>query len=107
VQKKLKEKNGNSLKEIQEESSRVLREVSPLLTMGWQLVLTILLTSALGWWLDKEFNTSPVWILILSIFGIVVGMIYFIKTALNFDKKREENEKKAKEKKNAEDSEKI
>jgi predicted F0F1-ATPase subunit len=100
----LKEENGNSLKEIQRESNRVLREVSPLLTMGWQLVITILLFSALGWWLDKEFHTSPVWILILSVFGIVAGMIYFIRTALNFEKKRELNEKMAKEKKNAEDS---
>lgn len=41
----------------------------------------------LGWWVDNQFQTSPVFIIIFSLFGIVAGLVSFFRTVLNINKK--------------------
>lgn len=41
----------------------------------------------LGWWIDKTLNTSPIFIIVLSIFGILAGMVSFLRTVMNISKK--------------------
>jgi F0F1-type ATP synthase assembly protein I len=36
----------------------------------------------IGWWLDKNYETAPMWLLIFSITGIIVAMYNFLRTAL-------------------------
>jgi F0F1-type ATP synthase assembly protein I len=67
---------------------RIIKELSPYLNLGWQLAVTICLMALLGWWLDGEFETKPVFIIICSIFGVIVGMYSFIKTVLNLNIKK-------------------
>ncbi len=62
---------------------RNVGEVGSLLGIGIQLTVTILAFAALGWWLDKKFDTAP-WLLLAGlVFGATGGMISFIRTALS------------------------
>jgi F0F1-type ATP synthase assembly protein I len=65
----------------------IAKEYGAFLNLGWQIVITIGLMALLGDWLDKEFETSPLWIIICSFFGVVVAMYSFIKTVINLTKK--------------------
>ena len=50
--------------------------------IGIQLVVTICGFAALGWFLDKKFETEP-WLLLAGlVFGATGGMISFVRTAL-------------------------
>lgn len=61
---------------------KTAQKVTPLLGSGIQLTVTVLAFGALGWWLDGRFGTEP-WLLLSGlIFGMVGGMISFIRTAL-------------------------
>jgi F0F1-type ATP synthase assembly protein I len=66
---------------------RIIKELSPYLNLGWQLAITICLMALLGWWLDAEFNTKPILMIICSVFGIIASMFSFIKTVLDLNKK--------------------
>ncbi|MCX7735262.1 MAG: AtpZ/AtpI family protein [Candidatus Kapabacteria bacterium] len=57
------------------------------MNLGWQLAITIGIMALLGWWLDKYFQTSPILIIIFSLFGIAAGLVNFFKTVLNNSKK--------------------
>lgn len=42
----------------------------------------------LGRWLDEQFNTNPVLMIIFSLFGGFAGIYNFIKTTLDLNKKK-------------------
>jgi F0F1-type ATP synthase assembly protein I len=63
------------------------------LTHAWQLSSSVIVMSLIGYWIDKEYNTSPVWVLILSIAGIVSGLYSFIKAVLDEEKRRKNKSK--------------
>ena len=52
----------------------IIRELSPYMNIGMQFVVAILLGVFAGKWLDAKFNTSPVWIVTLSLFGIIISI---------------------------------
>ncbi|MDA0676923.1 MAG: AtpZ/AtpI family protein, partial [Chloroflexi bacterium] len=56
-------------------SRKALQETAVLLArisgIGWYVVGSIGAGTALGWWLDKQFGTTPVLLLI----GLVLGVI--------------------------------
>ena len=67
---------------------------------GIQMVLTILLFTYHGTRADKHFETSkPIWTAILAIFGVVIAMIFMVKSFLPPTKKKptikKEDENKA------------
>ncbi len=68
------------------------REVGPYLGLGTQLAATIIIMFFLGKWLDDEFETQPVLTIIFSFFGGFAGIYNFIKTTLNMNKKKEEDD---------------
>lgn len=52
-------------------------------SVGIQMVLTILLFTFLGTRLDRHFELKkPIWTAILAIFGVVVAMIFMLKSFL-------------------------
>ena len=79
-------------KKDNENRAKIIKELSPYLTLGLDFALTVGLFSLLGYWIDNSYSTSPVWILILSIFGIVVAFYKFFKVTLKknnpIDKKK-------------------
>lgn len=49
------------------------------LNLGIQMVVTVLVLSAAGWWLDKQWETSPIFLVLLSIVGVGVALFQFIR----------------------------
>lgn len=52
------------------------------LGLGMQLAVTVTAMTFLGIWLDKKYNTEPVFTIICSFFGVIAGIYNFIKSAL-------------------------
>jgi F0F1-type ATP synthase assembly protein I len=75
-------------KQAQRSSSNILRELSPYLNLGIQLVLTIGVCAVLGWWLDGKLSTTPVLLIIFTFLGAIAGMYTFIRTVLRSGKKQ-------------------
>lgn len=69
------------------ESSKIIKELAPYMNLGLNLVITICLGVALGWWLDKTFNTMPLFLIIGSFSFSILGMVTLIRTALKANKK--------------------
>ncbi len=62
--------------------SKLLKEIAPYINLGWQLVITIFIFVIIGWFLDKWLETKPIFLIIFSLLGCVVGMYDFIRNAL-------------------------
>ena len=67
------------------------RSVGPYLTLGIQLIVTILLCIFAGHWADGKFDTSPLLTLIGGLVGIAAGFYHFFKAVLKMDRKSEED----------------
>jgi F0F1-type ATP synthase assembly protein I len=64
-----------------------MRELAPYASLGMQLVLTIVIFTYIGWWIDGKYDTSPWWLIILTFFGAVAGMVTFLRTVITRNKK--------------------
>jgi F0F1-type ATP synthase assembly protein I len=78
-----KEKTGSKL-------SNSFKDVGPYLGLGTQLAASIILMFFLGWWLDTELKTTPLFIISFSFFGGFAGIYNFIKTVLQLNKKQKD-----------------
>lgn len=68
------------------------QEWKSYLGLGLNLALIILFFTGAGYWLDGKFESSPLWTLVLALFGLVGGFYKFF-----LEIKRLENKKKSKE----------
>lgn len=66
----------------------IIKELSPYLNLGWQLAITICLMALLGWWLDGQFDTKPLFVIICSVFGVIAALYSFIRTVISLNKKK-------------------
>lgn len=72
-----------------EKSGNTLQSLSPYLTLGIQLAITVIVFFFLGKYLDEKFETTP-WLMITMIFvGSVGGMIKFFQTVTELSKKHD------------------
>lgn len=62
--------------------SNILKDLGPYLNLGWQLVSTILIMALIGWGLDSWLKTKPLFIIIFTFLGCIIGMYDFIRNAL-------------------------
>ena len=69
--------------------AETMKEVSPYLTLGIQLAITVVLFFFLGSYADGYFGTKP-WLMIAGVLlGAVGGLIKFFKTVIELSKKEE------------------
>ncbi len=73
--------------------AKTYREVGPYLGLGLQLAATIVIFLLVGKWLDGEFNTSPVLMVVGVFIGAVAGLYSFLKTVISLNKKQMERRK--------------
>ena len=71
------------------EQQKAIREVGPYMTLGIQMALSILVFCGIGYWLDHTFHTSPMWTTILTVFGAISGLAYFLVIVIQLSKKAE------------------
>jgi len=65
---------------VQEETKKYIKLLAQVSTMGISMVLALVISIAIGYYLDKWFQTSPWFFLIFMVLGIVAGFrnIYVI-----------------------------
>ncbi len=73
--------------------AKAYREAGPYLGLGLQLAATIVIFLLIGKWLDGEFNTSPVLMVVGGFIGAVAGLYSFLKTVISLNKKQMERRK--------------
>jgi len=78
---------------VTEKLSNSLKDVGPYLGLGTQLAATIVLMFFLGRWLDSQFNTFPILIIIFSFVGSFAALYNFIKTVLQLNDKKNDSKK--------------
>ena len=75
--------------------AETMKDVSPYLTLGIQLAITVVIFFFLGKYADDYFGTKP-WLMTVAILlGAVGGLIKFFKTVIDLGKK-EEHERRTK-----------
>ena len=65
---------------MQEETKKYIKLLGLVSTMGISMALAIVIAIVIGYYLDKWFQTSPVFFLVFLVLGIVAGFrnIYII-----------------------------
>ena len=58
-----------------------LAALGSLTSIGFEFVVAVLLPGALGWWLDKKFDSSPWLMLVGGVFGFAVGLSLMLRAA--------------------------
>ena len=67
---------------------RILRESGEYMTLGLQLAITVSVFTYAGYWLDKNNDSSP-WFLLLGVFiGTTGSLIKVIRLTIHSDKQR-------------------
>lgn len=67
---------------------RAIKEVAPYSGLGLQLALTVVIFWFIGRLIDEHYGTSPLWMVVGAVLGIVVGMYNFIKAVIELGKKK-------------------
>ena len=86
------ENTKNKLEKEALEQQKAMREMGPYMTLGIQLVITILAFFGLGFWLDGKYGTGNLWRVICTGFGAFSSLVYFIVTVLRLSKMEEKNQ---------------
>lgn len=60
--------------------TRALREAGPYLGLGTTLAGTVLGGLGLGYWVDRQFGTRPVFFLVGAVLGVAAAMLQFFRT---------------------------
>ncbi|CUT03796.1 AtpZ/AtpI family protein [Candidatus Chrysopegis kryptomonas] len=68
---------------------KAIREIAPYSGLGLQLAVTVVIFWFIGKIIDEHYGTSPLWMIVGAMLGIVVGMYNFIKSVLELGKKKE------------------
>jgi len=58
---------------MKEDKGATFRELGYFASLGMSVALSIVIGLALGYWLDKQFDTQPVLLLVWLAFGIAAG----------------------------------
>ncbi len=58
---------------------RNTRAISLAFSIGFSLAGPVILGALLGYWLDGRFGTSPTWTMILTLLGMVAGLVQMIR----------------------------
>ncbi len=67
---------------------RAIKEIAPYSGLGLQLAVTVVLFWFIGKMIDEHYGTSPLWMIIGAMLGIIVGMYNFIKSVIELTKKK-------------------
>jgi len=61
-----------------------LLQLADLTTVGWAMVLSIVVGLTAGWFLDRHFGTEPIFTLLLLFLGILSGFRMMYKVYMRF-----------------------
>lgn len=61
-----------------------LLQLADLTTVGWAMVLSIIVGLAVGWYVDRWLGTEPIFTLLLLFLGILSGFRMMYKVYMRF-----------------------
>jgi F0F1-type ATP synthase assembly protein I len=64
-----------------------MKSIGPLLGIGSQLAITMVVFVLVGKYIDDKNNTYPLWTMVFSFTGISIGLYSFLKTIISLNKK--------------------
>lgn len=71
-----------------------LGEVTPYLTIGIQLAATMVVYLGLGWIIDRWQGTTPVFLIVGSVFGMIAFFIQLIRITKDLSAKNAASKRK-------------
>lgn len=74
--------------------SGAMKSAQPYIDAAWQLAGSMVVLTLAGVWLDRKFDTSPLWVLVGALLGIGAGMYSFLRRVMYLaeqDKKRRQD----------------
>ena len=79
-------------KKVPDNAVGSMAEIGPYASLGVQFAVTILLFLAVGWWLDGQLGTTPLFLLLGTLLGAVGGFYKLYRTLMDLDEKRKREE---------------
>ena len=58
---------------MKEDTKKLFKQLWYYSSLSFSIALSIVIGLAIGVWLDKRFDTSPVWTLIFLVLGVIAG----------------------------------
>jgi len=65
---------------------KLFRELGRYSTIGLEMAISVVVGIAIGWWLDRLFNTKPWLSLIFLLFGLIAGFRSLFRLMKNVGK---------------------
>jgi ATP synthase protein I len=62
--------------------SRAIRDMGPFLSIGATLAVTVLLGIGGGYWLDGKLGTTPAFVLVGSVVGLLAAGYHFYRLVM-------------------------
>ncbi len=75
------------------ETQGVFREVTPYLTLGFQLAAVVVIFFFVGEWVDRRFGIDPIGKLTGVLVGMIGGFVKFLKSVATLIATEERNKK--------------
>lgn len=75
-------------KKVQKSIIEAYQAIAPLMSVGWVFTVSVVVTAALGVWIDRTFKSSPIFFLVGAILGIILGIYNLIVTIREFNEKK-------------------
>ena len=72
---------------IRKSLAEAYQALAPVMAVGWVFAVSVVITAALGVWIDRTFHTSPLFFLIGAILGIALGIYNLIITIRELNEK--------------------
>lgn len=72
----------------QDDKSKLMEQVGMVFNLGVQMVTTIGVMGAIGWWIDKKAETSPLFLIIFLLTGSGAALYHFIKSVLSTSRQK-------------------
>ncbi len=69
--------------------SNIIAELAPYLSLGTQMTATIAVLGFVGWFLDSQFESSPLWTIVGLVVGSIAGLYGFLRQVSVLQRKRD------------------
>ena len=73
--------------------AQTYRQIGPLLSLGVQFVVSILLCFFAGRWLDGKLGTEPILLLVGVVIGGAAGFYHFFRSVLRLQEREDDSDR--------------
>ena len=72
--------SGFDIRRSFESFQKVIKQSGPVAAASYGLIVSILLFTFIGWYIDSNNDTSPIMTLIGLVVGMIIGFYHLVKT---------------------------